>query len=125
MIHRSTNAAEVGALIEKIGSPDGVTTADLAASDNWHAWVWGGGVFVVLGSGDSRMLEVHTYVFPTARGKHAVAAARTAIACELDEGYSLIGRTPMDNLPARRFAALCGGRVVGVESGEEVRVWVN
>lgn len=138
MITRTTNPIEVGALLERIGTPDATTTADLVEADNgydwvwgggeymtgWHAWVWGGGVFLMLEFGPL-VADVHTYVFPTARGKHAVEAAREAIARELDDGWRLVGRTPVDNIPARRFAALCGGVRVGVENDEEVREWVR
>lgn len=121
MIRLSHDPVEVGAMLERIGSPDGVTRADLAGADNWHAWIWGGGLFVVVDRDDG-MGDVHVYVYPSARGKHAIQAAGEV---RVAEGRPLIGRTPLNNLPARRFASLCGGVVVGVEDDEEVRVWVN
>lgn len=92
---------------------------------NWYAWVVPGvlGAFLVCPTGDNEA-ELHMGVLPEARGLVALRAGRRALEYELGVGHRLVGRTPICNLAARRFAALCGGRVVGVEDGEEVRLWV-
>jgi hypothetical protein len=121
VIRRTQDAAEVARMLQGIGGSD-VGEHDLAEANNWHAWMWGGGVFVVVEI-EPGLSEVHTYVYPSARGVHAIRAARKAIDVERSEGVRLIGRTPIANIPARRFAALCGGVVVGVVDNEEVREW--
>lgn len=120
MIRRSTDAVEVARMLKRIGGSD-VVCLDLLQSDNWHAWIWGGGLFLVVDRDDGAG-DVHVFVFETARGKHAIEASREVVEAER---RTLFGRTPLDNRPARRFASLCGGVVVGVEDGDEVRVWDN
>lgn len=88
--------------------------------DGWRAWIVPGmlGAFLVMPGG-----ELHSGVLPAGRGRAAVEAGREAISYELAEGQWLIGCTPIENRAARRFAALCGGRVMGVVDGQEVRLW--
>lgn len=122
-IRLSRNAVLVGRLLREIGGAD-VVTQDLVESDNWHAWVWGGGCFLVVETGPGEA-EVHVYVYPHARGRSAIQAARDVAAAENEAGVVLTGKTPLTNIPARRFASLCGGVVVGIEGDTEVRTWAR
>lgn len=123
MIRLSHDPVEVNRLLQGIGGSD-VDYDDLAESDNWRAWIWGGGLFVVVDTDPGRA-DVHVFVYPAARGVHAVKAAAAVRRAEAANGITLTGRTPLENRPARRFASLCGGVVVGVENDEEVREWAR
>lgn len=91
----------------------------------WHAWVvpGPGGAFLMVPTDRPCELEMHMGVLPEYRGRAAIEAGREVAELELGAGHRLIGRTPLANVAARRFAALCGGVVVGVEDGEEIREW--
>jgi hypothetical protein len=122
MIRLSEDAVEVRGLLERIGGAD---ITDLSGYEGrWHAWIWGGGLFLIIPV-EELVSEVHVYVFPYARGLHAVRAAREVARVENEQGVRLVGRTPLENRPARMFAAMAGGRVIGVEDNEEVREWAR
>jgi len=88
----------------------------------WYAYVFEGGCFVLVDTAPFEA-EVHVAIAPDGRGLRALERAREVFAMEMETGKVIVGRTPLAHRAARRFAALCGGAVVGVEDGEEVRVW--
>lgn len=124
MIRKLTTGAELDAIFlhPEVSAPLGLPadwSGQLVLDRGCRAWGFDGGAFIVSPQEDGTC-QVHVGVLPEARGIRAVRAARAAIAWEISQGTTLVGRTPIDRPDALCFALAAGMRFLGQEGDEWV-----
>lgn len=128
MIRKLTTGAELDAIFlhPEVSAPLGLPadwSGQLVLDRGCRAWGFDGGAFIVSPQEDGTC-QVHVGVLPEARGIRAVRAARAAIAWEISQGTTLVGRTPIDRPDALCFA-LAAGMVYRGREGEEWISWAK
>lgn len=103
------------------GLPYPLDCTELMNGRNIFLTAEGGGMCLIWIRDD--VYEGHYYFLPDFRGKSCINEGRNALKWCANHGISIIGRTPINNRPARIFNTRIGMRAVRKDDEVEIFEW--